>query len=494
MNRYRRYEPDQSVMIPLNFSQVFPQGTFERFLVDTIQQFDLSQFEKAWTDKSGETPYDPRSLLGIILYGFSVGVYSSRKLSKACANDFRYMLISGYAEPEHTTICRFILQHQEALKNLFVQILYIADNMNLIDYRMIAIDGTKIKGNASKQFSGTIDDFRKKKDKIEAKIKKALEKQAEADTMDDLDEKQYWAAKADRYRKSKDRITTFLETATVKKNENGTEREQNGTDPDCRMMKSNGVYLSGYNGQVGIDVSSGLLIGAEVVDQTNDKHAFPTVVEAIKASLPEASGAKVDTSAYLADNGYYTPDTLDYARTHGLEIYVSDRTSSALYDESGCSTQKITSKDCQIEKTAEGDITLICPGLTRWTTYQVIKCNERTVYRFHTGVKKPECLQCRFWSRCAGATKSMKKDFEIDERLVNSNEFMVAHRERLHSAAGKRMYSKRMSAVERVFGNVKENGRYRSVLRRGLQKVETEWKLISSCFNLRRMHVLLQRV
>lgn len=490
MNRYRRYEPDQTVMMPLDFSALFPTGTYERFLVETIQQFDLNQFEKDGIDQGGQTPYDPRSLLGIILYGFSVGTYSSRKLSQACANDIRYMFISGYANPEHTTICRFIARHQEALKDLFAQILYIADNMGLLDYRMIAIDGTKIKGNASKQFSGTIEDFKKKKEKIEAKIETALKKQGDADKSDDIEEKRYWEKKSERYTRNKHRIAAFLETATVKHNENGTERQQNGTDPDCRILKGNGGYLSGYNAQVGIDVSSGLLIGAELVDQTNDKRAFSAVVEAIKDSVPETRESKVNASKFLADNGYYTPDTLDYARDKGLELYVSDRTTQALYDESGTSTEKITAKDCTIEKQDTGDIALVCPGLARWTTYRVIKCNERTVYRFLTGENNPACQGCRFWNRCAGITKGTKKNFEIDERLVNGNEFVIAHRERLHTARGKRVYSKRMSSIERVFGNMKENGHFRAFFRRGWSKVSTEWKLLSVCFNLRSIYVL----
>ena len=156
----------------LNPATTFPEGTFERFLVDTIGKLDLSDFENVKDDQGGEASYDPRSLLGIIFYGFCRGTFSSRKLSIACLHDSSFMFVSGFATPEHSTICRFIITHKQAIISLFAQVLYIADNMKLVDYTMIAIDGTKIKANASKQFNGTLDDFRKKEGKLQGQIKR----------------------------------------------------------------------------------------------------------------------------------------------------------------------------------------------------------------------------------------------------------------------------------------------------------------------------------
>jgi hypothetical protein len=109
------------------------------------------------------------------------------------------MFVSGYAEPEHSTICRFVQQNKEELKKIFTQILYIADNSGFIDYSMIALDGTKIKGNASKQFCGTLKDFEKRKNKLEKNIEKAMKKQQEADSED---EATYWHKKQERYKKT----------------------------------------------------------------------------------------------------------------------------------------------------------------------------------------------------------------------------------------------------------------------------------------------------
>ncbi len=128
MARYRQYEPNQMVMMPLNPAMAFPEGTFERFLVDTIGKFDLHGFDVEKDDRGGEPSYDPRTLLGIIFYGFCRGIFSSRRLSAACIHDVAFMFVSGFVTPEHSTICRFIAMHKEAIKSLFAQVLYIADN------------------------------------------------------------------------------------------------------------------------------------------------------------------------------------------------------------------------------------------------------------------------------------------------------------------------------------------------------------------------------
>ena len=137
MTRYKRYEPKQHLILPIDPDKMYPIDTFERFLVDTIEKLNLLAFDKNENDKGGESRYDPRSLLGIIFYGFSRGTFASRKLSKACQSDLGFMFVSGYAEPEHSTICRFIQQYKNEIKKIFSQILYIADNSGFLDYSMI---------------------------------------------------------------------------------------------------------------------------------------------------------------------------------------------------------------------------------------------------------------------------------------------------------------------------------------------------------------------
>ena len=402
-------------------------------------------------------------------------------------HDVAFMFVSGFVTPEHSTICRFIAMHKESIKSLFAQVLYVADNMKLIDYKMIVIDGTKIKANASKQFNGTIEDFKKKQAKLQGQIEKALEKQANAE---DEEDRNYWLAKQERYTETCSKISLFLTSAMEQKNDNNSERAQNITDPDCRMLKSNGTFICGYNAQAAIDISSGLLLGADIVDQTNDKQAFPAVVEAIKAAVPATRMQCIDQSTFLADNGYYSPDTFEYAGKHDLDVYISDRTTETLYNNESNEKTKIGSKDCSIRRGKDGKIALECPRTQVWQTYSVSDYHGRTIYTFRTGERPTPCNGCRFYNRCVGATKNLKKDFEIDERSITNSDLIKAHSVKLHSEKGKRIYSKRMPSIEHVFGDIKTNMGMRTFLRRGLERVSTEGSLIATCFNLRRVFIL----
>ena len=197
--KYKNYEPTQTVFFTFDPGEYFPIGSFERFLVDTIEELDLSNFIKI-NDKASPPSYDPRAIIGILFYSYCLGCFSARTMEKNCKYNMGYMYISGHNTPEHTTISRFLNKYEEQIIELFTKILYIADRCGYINYALIAVDGTKIKAKSSERFIGTIKDFKKRKKRLEEKIKLAIEKQrtAEAD-----DKKDYWSKKEEAFKKDK---------------------------------------------------------------------------------------------------------------------------------------------------------------------------------------------------------------------------------------------------------------------------------------------------
>jgi len=180
--RYKPYTPDQMIFIDFNPAISFPKDTYERFIINTMKEIDIKEFIiEEGEDLGGPEEYNPRAMLSIIFYAYSDGIFSSRKIAKICIHDIRYIFLSGYIAPEHSTISRFINKYTEAIKNIFVQVLYIADNLGYIDYKVIATDGSKIKADASTKFTGTIFDFKKKTERLEKKIELAIKKQQETD-------------------------------------------------------------------------------------------------------------------------------------------------------------------------------------------------------------------------------------------------------------------------------------------------------------------------
>jgi len=229
--RFKYYAPYQSIFLNFNPMNMFNTASFERFIVDTINSINIDDFiTHKGKDLGGPEEYNPRTLLAIIFYAYSNGIFSSRKIDELCKHDVRYMFISGYETQKYSTICRFIIKYQMQLKEVFKKILYIADDMGYINYNIIATDGTKIQANASKKFTGTIEGFKKISTKSDEKIKLAIEKHQSANVEI---KREYWGNKKKRYEENKSKIDNFLNTAEAEYTIRKKERKQNITDNDC---------------------------------------------------------------------------------------------------------------------------------------------------------------------------------------------------------------------------------------------------------------------
>jgi transposase len=180
MERFRVFEPDQHVLLVLNPTESFGKDSFEHFLVSTFKSLDLSPF---WSnlDHGGEAPYHPCSMLGIILYGFCRGIFSSRKLEHGCKHDIGFMYVSGHNTQDHVAICRFLNRFSKELKQIFSQVIYIFHNKGFVDYHHLALDGTKIRANASRNYTGTLQDFRKRIASIDRYVEKAISRLSSPD-------------------------------------------------------------------------------------------------------------------------------------------------------------------------------------------------------------------------------------------------------------------------------------------------------------------------
>ncbi len=490
-NRYKRYEPTQSIIHTFDPAETFPNGTFERFLVNIINQLDLSGFENSQEDRGGETPFDPRSLLGIIFYSYCNSCFSARKMEKNCEHHMGYIFVSGYNTPEHSTISRFLNKYELQILDLFAKILYLADKSGFIDYNLIAIDGTKIKANASERFLGTIDDFKKREAKLTEKIQEAIEKQKCADADE---ERNYWKKKKVNYEKDQQKISAFLKNAQRIKTESNTEIKQNIGDNDSRILKfKRGEFGSGYNVQAA-SCNSDFILAAEVSNIVSDTKNFDPLLKKVQESVPQKRKVELEDSKFLLDNGYYSADNIINAEKKGINVYIADGQSKDVFaDEKNKdkSTQRcIGSKDCELNITENG-ISLQCPGGRSFDKYAMGKKNGEDFYRFI--VEDPEkCESCKFFKICTGKYKNHKnrKEFKMAKKIVDNYEIIERHRDKLHSKEGRISYSRRMPMIEKVFGYITGKlGLYR-FSRKGIKKVRLEWYLGCMAYNLKRMYNL----
>jgi transposase len=183
MAKYKKYDYSQSLLIPVSLEDQWMPGTLE-FAIHTLveRRMDISVFDvKYQNDEIGRRAYDPKVLLKVILIAYSRGLISSRQIERACCENVTFMAMSCNQRPDHSTIASFVSSMKDQIKPLFRDIMLVCEQEQLLGGTFFAIDVCKICSNASKEWSGKIEDLKKKKEKIECKIKSLVEDHIEVD-------------------------------------------------------------------------------------------------------------------------------------------------------------------------------------------------------------------------------------------------------------------------------------------------------------------------
>ena len=256
MARYKDYDYSQGRFIPIHFGKQILPGTFEyslHYLIDN--EIDLSIFDLRYrNDETGAPAYDPAILLKIILYAYSRGITSSRKIAQCCRENVIFMALSANTEPHFTTIADFISASGQEIIRFFLEVLLICDEMGLIGKEMFAVDGCKLPSNASKEWSGTREDLQKKKGKMEKAIRQMMKRHREVD-MREADkgiveqEGQY----VDTLKKKVKKIKAWLRDNDDKPGKNGKPIKSNITDNESAKMKTSHGVIQGYDGVAVVD-------------------------------------------------------------------------------------------------------------------------------------------------------------------------------------------------------------------------------------------------
>ena len=265
MARYKPYSYAQGKFIPVHFAKQILPGTFEYSLNHLIDhELDLSLFDARFgNDQTGATAYDPRIILKIVLYGYSRGIVSSRKIEQACRENMIFMALSADTRPHFTTIADFISSMDKEIIHLFRDVLLVCDDLGLIGKEMFAIDGCKMPSNASKEWSGTRADFEKKAAKLEKAIGHIITTHREQDRKQtDKDivarEEQYVETLRQRARK----IREWLKDNDDKPGKTGKPKKSNITDNESAKMKTSHGIIQGYDGVTTVDGKHQIIVHA----------------------------------------------------------------------------------------------------------------------------------------------------------------------------------------------------------------------------------------
>lgn len=455
---------DEVMLLPPSVEDYISENDPVRAYDAMIDAIDLEPLGLVFKEnKVGPPPYDPRSMMKLFIYGGSYGWRSSRKLQRATHHNISFMWLMGGLKPDHKTIANFRKNNKVAIKKVFKQIVRICLNINLIEGNCLFVDGTKIRGSASINNTKSKVKLEKYLLKVDDKINKLLE---EFEQTDNKESGSY--VELEKELQSKTKLKAKIESSISKMNEENLSTI-NTTDPDAIKFKGRQGKHAGYNGQVVTDELNGLIVSADVVNESNDLNQFTKQIDNANQNLDDLCKTAV------ADAGYAKVDDIIGTTDKGINVIVPSQKQAA-------HNPKADPFDKDQFKYDSDNNHYICPEGKILTYFKERKLRNHSEYKI---LNTKDCLNCKYFGIC---TKS--KVGRIITRLDNE-ELKEKLEARYASDEGQAIYKKRKSKVELQFGHIKRNLNGGHFLLRGLEGVKAEFAILASCFNITRMIKLL---
>jgi transposase len=425
---FRAWRFDDVMLLPPSVQDFVPEDHLSRFVVSLVREsLDLRAIHAAYTGEKGQPPYDPAMMVALLLYSYAVGIYASRRIARACVERADFMMMVALDAPDFHTISEFRRRHLAALSDLFVQVLRLAEEAGLVKLGHVALDGTKIKANASKHKAMSYGRMKAREKELETEVGRWLAAAEAQDAEDDRvlgkdqrgDELPDWVKdKAQRLEKIRAAKAALEEkagaAAAVEAGHQAAGRKKPGrkaappravpedkaqrnfTDPDSRILKTKDGFVQGYNAQAAVDGHAQLIVAQTLTPSQSDQDQLVALVDAIAASLgrppKEAS----------ADAGYCSEENLAALDARGIAGYVAVARSKHA---------------AEAKRTINGPL-----------------------------------------------TRAMQR--------------------KLKRAGWRSRYRLRKQIVEPVFGQIKQARGFRQFLLRGIEKVKAEWAMICTAHNI----------
>ena len=408
-------------------------------------------------NKVGNSEYHPHAMLKLLVYGYSYGIRSSRKLERACHHNLSFIWLTSGLMPDHKTIAEFRRKNKESLANVLKQCAKICIKLNLIEGNTLFVDGTKIRANASINKTWTKKKAQKALKHIDERISDIL---TQCDVIDEAE--QGSLVTMDEELKDQKTLKAKIKGILQEIKEEGS---FNTTDPECTSIKKGKNFYAGFNFQSTVDKKKGLILSVDVVSETNDLNQFATQIN----QANEILGKKCETA--VADCGYASTDELEKIDNQGIKVIVP-------------SQRQVTKKEPSLfakERFIYKYDYYLCPQGHKLTPYRLNKGNNR-VYKISD---KKICLSCPYYGVCTtsptGRTISRLLKEEVRQRLEAQYD----------EPSSQEIYRLRKEKVELPFGHIKHNLKFDYFLLRGQKGAKAEASIIGTCFNLVRMITLL---
>lgn len=330
---FRPYDQDTLLLMPPSIRDWVDPESLPAFISDLVDDLDLAPFLAAHDEPRGMPPYHPAMMLKVLLYGYATGVRSSRKLEARLANDVGFMFLAGGARPGHKAIGEFRRRHLEAFHALFLDILLLCQEAGLVKLGRVALDGTKLKADASKHKAMSYGRMDERTAALEAEVTRILE---EAEAIDAAEDERHGEdtrgdelPPALRTREGRLRAIreakAALEQEAKAKDDDPTavpepRAQHNFTDPDSRIMRSKpDGWIQGYNVGAVVDEAHQVIVATALTTSTTDTRSLPDLVDQVETNTGRRP------KRLLADAGYQSDKNLEHLEGKKIDAYIAVR-------------------------------------------------------------------------------------------------------------------------------------------------------------------------
>jgi transposase len=507
MARYKPYSYGQGQFIPVFFTKQILPGTFEFALNQLVDdKLDLSLFDARFhNDETGAPAYDPRILLKIILFAYSKGITSSREIARSCEQNIVFMALSAHSCPHFSTIADFISSTDKEMIQLFQEVLLVCDEAGLIGREMFAIDGCKLPSNASKEWSGTRNDFQKKAVKLEKAIERIVTRHRKTDALDSpakliRNREEQYIETLDKQLK---KVRAWLTENDDRTGSRNSIIKSNITDNESAKMKTSKGVIQGYNGVTMVDDKNQIIVAAEAYGHSHEQATLKPMIDQTRENLNDKQDV-FSKAKLTADSGFHSEKNMEMLSQEQIDGYVADpkmRSRDPRFDHSGrykIKAQKERRKRIgKIKKFTPDDFTFDpdlkfckCPaGKKLYRNGYRVQLGNYEVTKFTA--PKSACTDCHLRSQCLRypeKTAVRQVAYNHGKSPKAPETFISKMKRKIDSTLGQSIYSRRIATAEPPFAQIRHILRLDRFSVRGKRKVNGQWLLICTLYNMRRLH------
>jgi transposase len=471
-------EFNQHLLFPTHIFDLLPKD-HECFLyAELFQEIDTSSLESLYSIK-GQNAYHPKLIVAILIFAYSQGVFSSRKIEKRCREDLSFMFIAQMNCPNFRVLSDFRKDHGEFFQDCFKQTVKLALELKPASLGHISLDGSKFKASTSKHkamsygrlqekeqaLSAEIDDLIEKANRCDQDEDKAYQNKTGYEIPEDLKFKQDRLAKIKAAKQALEQREEQLNPGKAIDDK----KQISFADTEARIMGKSGSFAYAYNAQISVDADLQIIVAQHISQNANDKQEL----EPALAALQDCAGRLPDRLS--ADNGYFSGDNLQALEQSGTDAYIAtDKAEKSHKTALDGSERSVVKADFEYQ---EADNTFTCPE------GQILKMvrESQDGKRVYQG-SSPVCADCPLHSRCCQSAKGEARTITTDDKEPLRQQM----NSKMATEPAKVIYGKRKTIVEPVFGQIKNSG-FRGFSVRGKEKVAGEFSMVCAAHNFKKI-------